>query len=108
MEHNFQCAYCGRDYKATRSDSRYCSDGCRKKAQRARQGIFPIRSISKGVVDLGTRRAISQKRVDMTFVNLRGSAAELDAAAMYGPVETRQACRVVCDDVRASLGKVGM
>lgn len=106
--HMFKCAYCGQEYTATRSDSVYCSSRCRVCAHRNKQSTFPVHAVSKGITDLGTRRAISQKRVDMTFVNLRGNAAELDAAAMYGPVETRQACRVVCDDVRASLGKVGM
>lgn len=108
MQYIMQCGYCGRDYAAHRSDSMYCCDKCRNYANRYKKSGFPIRSKSSGVVDLGLPRAITQKRVDLAFTNLRGNAAELEAAAEYGPKETRDACRVVCNDVRASLKKVGM
>lgn len=105
--HQFTCAYCGREYIAKRSDSIYCSSGCRLKAHRyGTQGI--IRTIDVRAIGLASETRMTEKQVITTFTRLKGVAATLDSAALTAPEQYRDVCRVVSDDINTSLKKVGL
>ena len=103
-----RCDYCGRKYTAKTKRSKYCCDVCRvygnkgKKTWRMsapREYLSESRSVPSSVTADEIAAAVSQ---------LKGAAATLDAAALYGPKKTRELCRLVSCDVLESVRRFGL
>lgn len=103
-----KCDFCGRKYTAKTKRSKYCCDRCRylafegKKTWRLsapQEFLGESRSVPSSVTADEITSAVSQ---------LKGAAATLDAASLYGPKKTRELCRRISSDVLESVRRFGL
>lgn len=103
-----RCDYCGRKYTAKTKRSKYCCDVCRvygnmnKKTWREaapKEYLDESRFVPSSVTADEITSAVSQ---------LKGAAATLDAASLYGPKKTRELCRRISSDVLESVRRFGL
>ena len=91
-----RCLYCGKKYLAKTKRSRYCSDRCRKAANR------------EMIVISKAPNTITVDTIAKSAVIMRGDAAFFDAAAQRGPVKYRKACRDISETVIEKLAEWGL
>ena len=91
------CAVCGRQYVATRSDSRYCSSTCRSRAHRSRRVWVPI--TPSDMQDLASQ----QPDIVEVIQKCRVSSNDFARIAACGPVQVRAGARRVSEGIAAAL-----
>ena len=85
-----QCAWCGREFTATRSDARYCSSTCRKRHERRGSTHAFIRPpVAKYEYE---GRPPGEGEVVDAVMELRRAVCTLSAASVTGPVDYRPLC----------------
>ncbi len=102
------CDFCGRKYTAKTKRSRFCCDKCRVYANMGRKS-WRIASESAPTPSAPlSRPSITADEVADAVVQLKGAAATLDAAALRGPMATRELCRRLSAAVLASVRESGL
>lgn len=101
-----ECAWCHRQFKATRSDAVYCSSTCRHRHWRKasiRAWMLPPQSpyVPEG-------KPATEREVVGCFLGIRQQAAQLSAAALTGPEEYRPLCRRVSERILDALEVEGI
>lgn len=103
-----KCDFCGRKYTAKTKRSKYCCDRCRYLAFEGKKTW----RLSAPPEFLGESRSVpslvTADEIAAAVSQLKGAAATLDAAALYGPKETREFCRIVSDGVLESVRRFGL
>ncbi len=103
-----RCDFCGRKYTAKTKRSKYCCDICRVNAHNGKKAwriaapqdlLAEARSVPASVTEDEVASAVAQ---------LKGAAATLDAASVYGPSATRGICRKLAREVLASVRGAGL
>jgi hypothetical protein len=96
-----QCASCGRDYVARRSNSRFCGDTCKKRAQRA--GGAPAERSDDGPKDDGPLVLITSETLADAGVleTVAGAQSVLLARRMESGHETGAAMAAMSKQLQA-------
>lgn len=90
MRHLKVCEWCHREFTASRSDARFCSNACRQahwKAGLTRVYVMPPENprITEG-------RPATEREIVGTVATVRQCAASLTAAELTGPERYRPLC----------------
>lgn len=106
-----KCDYCGREYAAKRSTSRFCSDHCRNYSRiyTVRREIPTVRQNQNSAETAKTGpRKITRRQIADSVVAIRGGAQTLHAGADLAPEDLRDLCRVLSIRVLNALDEVGL
>lgn len=106
--HTRKCDFCGRNYTAKTKRSRFCCDTCRKYANNAKRVWRVVASDEFLAESSSVPSVITADEIAAAVSQLKGAAATLDAAAMYGPNESRSTCRSISAAVLASVRGAGL
>lgn len=85
-----QCAWCGKEFVATRSDALYCGPTCRKRHERGAPSHVFIEPVVVKYEYQG--RPVRESEVLGAVVDLKRSVGTLSAAALTGPEDYRPLC----------------
>ena len=85
-----RCAWCGREFKATRSDAVYCSANCRVGHWRNSSTKAFVLPPQRPYVP--ESRALSEGEIVGCIATVRQCAASLSAASLTGPPQYRPVC----------------
>lgn len=106
------CESCGRSYEAKRAASKFCSDRCRKRKQRAPLSVVkdetpaaePVEDYSEGPLVTATRRQVEAAGREDTALGLAAilAAKRLEKA---GVAETGAGFKALVDTHRAALAE---
>lgn len=105
-EYEKRCGWCGREFRATRSDAKYCSPACReahwRKASTKAYVLPPQRPY------LPESRPASESEIVGCIASVRQSAAALSAASLTGPPRYRAICGRISSGILGVLEVEGL